>query len=369
MKYYETTFEEYIQSSKEYNIHPEIEKQIDSLPEFIYDMNQMIIYGPTGVGKYTQMLRILEKYSPSNMKYEKKITAITDKQNYQYKISDIHYEIDMSMLGCYSKILWHEIFLQVIDIISVKPSKIGIIVCKNFHMIHSELLDIFYSYIQQYNHNHTNIIVKFILITDHISFIPTKIIDLCQIIRIERPTKEKYSTIATSKLKNFTIPVDIEDITNRFTKPRPIIDNTKKKNIIGLVKSIDISGITNIKELKSFDLLYSNNSQIQTLPDDNFNIICNKIIESIIIEKDVDYLSLRDNLYDILTYNLDTIECIWYILSYLIENMHIEKDDISDICINTYKMLKYYNNNYRPIYHLESIFYYITNKVRGFNEL
>ena len=128
MKYYETTFEEYIQSSKEYNMHPELEKLIASFPKSIYDMKQMIIYGPTGVGKYTQTLRILEKYSPSNMKYEKKITAVTDKQNYQYKISDIHYEIDMSMLGCYSKILWHEIFLQVIDIISVKPSKIGIIV-------------------------------------------------------------------------------------------------------------------------------------------------------------------------------------------------------------------------------------------------
>jgi hypothetical protein len=369
MKYYETTFEEYIHSCSEYNIHPELDKYISSFPDSIYDMKQMIIYGPTGVGKYTQTLRILEKYSPSKLKYEKKITAVTDKQSYQYKISDIHYEIDMSMLGCYSKTLWHEIFSQVIDIISVKPSKVGIIVCKNFHMIHSELLETFYSYIQQYNHNQTTIIVKFILITDHISFIPNKILDVCNVVKVERPSKEKYSTIATTNLKNFTTPLDNESILNRVSKPRQIVDNAKKKNIIGLVKSIDVSGITNTKELRSFDLLFSNNNQTQILPDDNFNIVCNKIIEAIIIEKDVDYLSLRDTLYDILTYNLDTIECIWYILSYLIHNMHLDKKDISDICINMYSFLKYYNNNYRPIYHLESIFYYITNKVRGFHEL
>ena len=186
---------------------------------------------------------------------------------------------------------------------------------------------------------------------------------------MERPSKEKYSTIATTNLKNFTTPLDNESILNRVSKPRQIVDNAKKKNIIGLVKSIDVSGITNTKELRSFDLLFSNNNQTQILPDDNFNIVCNKIIEAIIIEKDVDYLSLRDTLYDILTYNLDTIECVWYILSYLIHNMHLDKKDISDICINMYGFLKYYNNNYRPIYHLESIFYYITNKVRGFHEL
>ena len=69
----------------------------------------------------------------------------------------------MSLLGCNSKTLWHEIFFQLVDIISVKQNKIGIIVCKNFHTINSELLEIFYSYMQQYNMKNSNILIKFIM--------------------------------------------------------------------------------------------------------------------------------------------------------------------------------------------------------------
>lgn len=370
MKYYETTFDEYINASQEYSIHPEINILKEKLPTNIYDVKNLIFYGPTGIGKYTQVLNILKQYSPSELKYERKITAITDKQNYLYKISDIHYEVDMSLLGCNSKLVWHEIFLQIIDIISVKQDKIGFIVCKNFHMIHSELLDTFYSYMQHHNHNNTNIHVRFILITEHISFLPNKIYNNCYTINLKRPSKEKYALIACSKISDYqSLPLSNSNIIDRISKGKNNNNNNKKKNIIGLIKKIDIKGITNIKELKSFDLLFSNNCQSQELPNDNFNIICNKIIEHIIIEKNINYIDLRDCLYDILTYNLDVIECIWYILSYLITNQHLKKNDISDICYNTYTYLKFYNNNYRPIYHLESIFFYITMKVREINEL
>ena len=145
--------------------------------------------------------------------------------------------------------------------------------------------------------------------------------------------------------------------------------NGQEAILSGLINSIDTNGITNMKELKSFNLLYGDNEKIQELPNDHFNIICNKIIENIIIEKDINYIELRDNLYDILTYNLDVIECIWYILSYLVVNQHLDKDDISNICIKTFEYFKYYNNNYRPIYHLESIFFYITIRVHSLNEL
>ena len=84
------------------------------------------------------------------LKYEKKISVNFNKQSYFFKISDIHYEVDMSLLGCNSKIIWHEIYCQIIDIITIKTEKIGYIVCKNFHAIHNELLEIFYSYMQKH---------------------------------------------------------------------------------------------------------------------------------------------------------------------------------------------------------------------------
>ena len=116
MKYYETLFEDYLNSNELYNIHPELNNEINKLPTNSQNMPNLLIYGPSGVGKYTQTLRIINKYSPSELKYEKKITINTEKQQYIYHISDIHYEIDISLLGCNAKSLWHEIFFQLLDL-------------------------------------------------------------------------------------------------------------------------------------------------------------------------------------------------------------------------------------------------------------
>ena len=129
MKFHETHFEEYINA---FNLHPKLEKIFNEFPEKLHDLKNLIFYGPSGVGKYTQMLKAIKKYSPSELKYEKKISVTYNKQQYFFKISDIHYEIDMSLLGCSSKLLWHEIYQQIIDIINAKTEKSGIIVCKYF---------------------------------------------------------------------------------------------------------------------------------------------------------------------------------------------------------------------------------------------
>ena len=72
MKYYETHFEEYISSVEKYNLHPELIPTINSFPVKINKLENLIIYGPSGIGKYSQVLYLLKKYSPSELKYEKK---------------------------------------------------------------------------------------------------------------------------------------------------------------------------------------------------------------------------------------------------------------------------------------------------------
>lgn len=341
MKFYETHYEEYIKAVDNLNIHPELNNIYEK--KSIYDFNNLIIYGGPGIGKYSQVLKILKNISPSELKYEKKITVKTDKQEYQYKMSDIHYEIDMSFLGCNSKVLWHEIYFQIVDIVSVKMDKIGIIVCKNFHKIHSELLENFYSYIQQFNTKITSIQIKFILLTENVSFLPSNILNVCKIIGIKRPEKLEYYKLINSK-RNKLIGEEVNaDIKN------DIIDKVSIENII------------NLKELYSFSLI----KHTYELPEDVFNTVCNQIISEIDNYKNHDFFKLREVLYDILVYNLDTTECIFYIISYYIESNRISKKNISDILEKTYSILKYYNNNYRPIYHLESIIYYMINKLNN----
>jgi len=226
----------------------------------------------------------------------------------------------MSLLGCNSKLLWHDIYLQIVDILSAKNDKTGIIVCKDFHNIHSELLENFYSYMQDNNTNAINI--KFILLTEEISFIPESIINCCEIIHIGRPSKIAYTKCVKQK-----IPSDL-----------------KLENIVN-IKYLHVSLL---------ELMYP------------YKIICDKILKEMKDVDDLKFLKFRDLLYDIFIYNLDITDCIWYILTNLVQEKKIKNRHMSEVLIRTYNFLKYYNNNYRPIYHLESYLFYLTSIVHGF---
>ena len=72
-------------------------------------------------------------------------------------------------------------------------------------------------------------------------------------------------------------------------------------------------------------------------------------------------------LYEIFIYNLDITDCIWYILNTLTSNKKIKDCDMPDILVRTFTFLQYYNNNYRPIYHLENYIFYLISKIHGFS--
>ena len=351
MKYYETLYEEYINSCELYNIHPELKEEISKFPTNIVNMPNILVHGAGGIGKYTQVLNIIKKYSPTELKYDKRITISTDKQQYLCHISDIHYEVDMSLLGCNAKTLWHEIFFQIVDIISVKPNKHGIILCKNFHSINSELLEVFYSYMHQYNSKNSNIKIKFIIISEHISFLPYKIINSCYRFSVKRPAKETYK-----ELLRINYAKQKQQIHNSHAhqfNPQPILSN------------IDTNGIINIKELRSF----SHIDRESEIPEDIFNKVCDNIIDKINKIEQVKFTEFRDTLYELLIYNVEINEAVWYIIYYFLSDAKLNNNDISDILIKCYPSFKYFNNNYRPIYHLESIMFYIIKKIHNYNEL
>jgi hypothetical protein len=312
-------------------------------------------------------------------------------------MSDIHYEVDMSLLGCNSKILWNEIFLQIVDIISVKTDKVGFIVCKNFHMIHGELLDIFYSYIQQYSECYntksvfgSNIIIHFIIITENLSFLPNNVLQSCYVLNIARPEKHLYKQLYKLH-NNYTEPLlqikPLKDTCICDTSCSNLnINRCENTPIIDLLQENEI---TNIKELYSFSKIQKNSE----IPKDIFNTVCDNILREILNHKRMSFSNFRDVIYDILIYNLEMVECLWYILYHLIrfhsepidpknieqipkkthkiqkkeKNIgYLSNKDISDILNKTHCFLKYYNNNYRPIYHLESIFFYIIVKLYNY---
>jgi len=271
-------FEDYVQSKH---------KQKFQLPSDIHDMTNLIFYGPSGTGKYTQMLKSIQPLSPSKLKYEKRLNVTFNKEIYLFKISDIHYEVDMALLGCNSKLLWHDVYMQIVDVVSSKTEKHGIIVCKNFHEIHSELLDNFYSYMQYNPFLHIHL--KFVILTNQISFIPDTILNSC--------------IVVPSSKNGYLIEVN------------------------GTIESPHV-------------------------------IICDKVVRHICDPDKLDFVKLRDVLYDILIYNLDVYECIYYIVSQL--NSKGKIADMSVVMKQVYCFFQFYNNNYRPIYHLEKLVLQLT---------
>jgi len=311
-------------------------------------VNNMIFYGPSGVGKYSQMLYLLSTVV-GRFKFQQKLFIQKDvKEKYTYTMSDIYFEIDMGLLGCNSKTLWHEIYLQILDIVAIKPNRMGIIVCKNFHLIHSELLEIFYSYIQD-NYKWKDIkdiTIKYIILTEQISFISNNIVSNFVVINFPRPTTEDYRRI-------IELQVGQSFITNESNSG--VNNNNNTDNI----KSLYTTPFTNGSMSPPPVALVSN--EPDNAKEGMLDIICNAIIKEIENADKIVITEFRDLLYEILTYGLDIGECLWYTLSYLRKRGGVDILLLDDI----YEFLKKFNNNYRPIMHLESIFIIFINHYRN----
>jgi hypothetical protein len=349
MKFHETTFEEYISAVTKFNLHPELAQLADKLPSKLSSFGNLIVYGPSGIGKYSQVLKLLRPYSPSELKYDKKLTMQNDKLEYTYRISDIHYEIDMALLGCNSVLVWHEVFTQIVDIVSLKQEKCAILVCKNFHTIHNELLDIFYSYMQQYNHPQLAIQLKFVLITEHIGFLPNSILQHCWKIPVKRPSKDMYMQM----IKHI---VDAQ-----ITRGILETEEAEEEILHRIRNELEPRNVLNLKELHWFCM-----PNPADLPVDIFNVVCDALIEDMMRPDNLDIAEFRDQMYDMLVYNLDPVECIWYIITHFLRQGMLREHNLQPVLDKMYEFLKHFNNNYRPIYHLENILFFFINQVHGF---
>lgn len=471
-RYYETTYDDYLSAYQRYNIHPELNDFRSKCPAKLSDLPNLVVHGPAGTGRYTQVLTILQKYSPSNLRYDSKIymscdnkpetkssalvtsTSLNSKRatnndnvdmdveadveaadmevdmdvvdmdeinvdeetNYgtiaiapashtcrktqkhkpdilikrktietgkkcktsssnkkkvvdksgggggggksingspssetkmaktsenAYRISDIHYEVDIPSLGCNAKILWHDIYNHIVDIVSSSPNREGIIVCKNFHQIHNELLSVFYSYMHhpvQYQHN---ICIRFILVTEHVCFMPSNIINSCLLIPVRRPSLAIYKTMAKT---NCAYYAKYEGNNHNATPHSEPIN-------INILDQLDLTSIVNLKEVFSIVNLHSD----ENIPDDMFSKVVSPIHELIYNKSSkIDIYSLRNRLYNLLIFGVDVHESIWYILNQLAPELSWQVSQ--QIFSHFYEFMKQYNNNYRSIYHLERIF-------------
>lgn len=291
MKQSMTQYNDYIKGVDEHNLHPYLNDLYTDIP--FENIRNTIFYGKKGIGKYSQVLNIIRKFSKSNLNYLKKvIIPLVNKDDYVIKISDIHYEVDMNLLGCNSRTLWNDIYNQIIEIIMSSQEKKGIILCKNFEKIIPELQEIFYCFV---NEIRRNINVKFFFISSNISFILPSMLNDLEIIALKPPNNKEMK-----KLQN---------------------------------------------------TIYSNNYKCK-ITDELYSLL-------IQTNEDIDLFQLRENLYNLLLFQIDIYETLYNILERLSENDMIDQYDLYKINIKIVDFCKLYNNNYRPIFHLERIALYI----------
>tara|TARA_B100000900_G_scaffold402587_1_gene408622 strand:- start:101 stop:1084 length:984 start_codon:yes stop_codon:yes gene_type:complete len=324
MKFFENKFEDYITNVEKFNLHKEKElffKQ--KWEEGLDNLNHMIFYGSSGIGKYSQVLYFIKKWSKTNLKYERKINyKYNNKYDFTFKTSDIHFEIDIDLLGCYAKLLFNELYYHILDVCNTTQRKKTIIVCKNFHKIHTELLDIFYSYMQ--NLQHKNLKLVFILLSESVSFLPQNILNRCEIVEFSKPKLSLYNKI---------------------------YKKSKHKN---MVKFGDYKQLTNIKDIKAGILKTEVNIE---------KTIIRKLYELIIDYKKIDFLEFRDFIYDLFIYNVYVESVIYSLINKLLIEKYLSNDGAERIIYKTVDFLKYYNNNYRPIYHVELILFEIIKEI------
>ena len=173
------------------------------------------------------------------------------------------------------------------------------------------LYDIFDCYMQKNYYKETKI--HYILITQNISHIHNKILNKCQVLYIPRPQKTVLQQAMKIKYKEYDQLIELKHDKIEYGK-----------------KTIDS--------------------------------IC-----EIIIEKKTILKHIREKLYDLLTYNIS----LWKLVHKIIERLHKAELLTNDNCLEVYalifKTIKLYNNNYREIFHLESLVVNLIILIHGEN--
>ena len=304
-KSFETSFS--IFESEYSHLRNKNKKQLSKIIEDHNEIKNMIIYGPENSGKYVFALDILRNFSNQNLKYYKKTEITINKVNYIFMMSDIHFEIDMNLLGTSFKQIWYDFYDHICNIIQCRSNKKGYILVKNFQDIPDELLNQLYSFMQ--NKMIKNINISFIFISREISFIPKNIREICIL----------------------------------FTCPIKKIKKNKKKYLFTKEHEQCSDDLFNYCNETFYNIL-KNNSTISNSSTSTYN-------------------DLRVKIYNLFIRNYNIHYCISYIIQKYFIEYNIKKDKISLFMYNFCNEMKYYNNNYRPIYHIEHLLLNLCNYI------
>jgi len=213
-----------------------------------------LIYGPSNTSKYETAKKICMEISPSKLNYSRKVELDINDNLYYFTITDVHIEIDFEILGKNSYNVWISFYNYMCEICINKKYYI---ICKNFHYIKCELLEIFHIFLRNKN-------INFIICTQHISYIPCIVKKQFKII-VKNKNKSNMKTINNYKRLEPIINIIINKEIDYFIIREKIYDI--------LTYNLDINEAFTEIIFKLFKQGYFENIQLSSLFKELLNII------------------------------------------------------------------------------------------------
>lgn len=199
----------------------------------------ILFYGATDAQLYSYAIKHIQSMSPSSLSYDKKITVTFNNDEFNYRISDVHIEINFEFLGCVAKNLWASIFRHIEELACNRKF---IVLCKNFCAVNNELIDNFYTYMNQTDSN-----INFIFLVNNISCLPNELVNSCSIVPLKR--------ISQSKIKRESI---------KHTFADKVFEIIKEKNTFSVKSTRGILYDILIYQIDVYDFFYELLKKINT---------------------------------------------------------------------------------------------------------
>ena len=253
--------------------------------------------------------------------HEHVIPVETSKIVYNMRISEIHYEVDVMVLGCNHRQLWDDIFVKIYDIVRAKPPgrRFGTVVVRGFQHVHPDLHDVFYGYMQRMRHDLT-VDISFYIQTSCVSFIHRSILDACEHVNVA---------------KRYNDMVEIGRTISAQSSPlRKSLSSSKMKGLIDCGAEGPSEPLVSRVHEKACDEL------IHYVLEDHR---CTKNV----------MFNVRDKLYNIMFLYLDMHKSMWYVVCRLSEEIQADDETMFRMTDAYVRCFNGFNTNYRPIYHLE----------------
>ena len=162
--------------------------------ELFQKCSHCVIYGINDICSYHYVLENLKKISPSDLKYHRKTTIEYSNKDIVLSMSDVHIEVDFELLGVNEYSLFFEIFRHISENIVLNRENIYV-VCLHFDHIKKELMDVFYSFLNESK-------LKFVFIVKNICYVHANILKRCEVKKCKSAEKAWISTLHHSRIEN-----------------------------------------------------------------------------------------------------------------------------------------------------------------------